>query len=290
MTDTHLSRLIGVKNAKKSILGGNDFMDFETPGVNLIMVTYGQPEMCAENIERIMERTDYPDFSLTVIDNHSPDHAWQWICDELYKHGTKANGLQTHQNIGYGQGANLGALTTNKPLMVFMNSDVYPLEGHEDWLSILVDTLMESDDVAVVAPKLVKDGLIMGAGVVGTNKDRRIRGWQEVDTGQYDTVDEVISVCGAVYGVKREYFMQYGGFFVGYRHYFEEEDFSFTVRNDGLKVVYNGNSVMVHDHMGSCKDLNTLRSYSAVGQNIFMNRWQHVMNDPTEYPIPFNSE
>lgn len=258
-------------------------MNFSQPPVNLIMVTYGQPEMCTQNIEKILKYTDYSQYTITVIDNHSLDNTWQEVCELSYKH-PQLSGLQTHQNIGYGQACNLGATITQYPIIVFLNSDVYPEPEHKDWLTTLVDELMDNEDVALVAPKLVKDGLIMGAGVVGTNKDRHIRGWKEEDKGQYDENMDVLSVCGAVMAVKREYFTRYGGFDQLYRHYYEEEDLCWKFRHDGLRIRYVGKSTMVHDHMGSCKDGNLLGGFESEGRAVFYQRWGKWMEeDETVY-------
>lgn len=259
-------------------------MEFEQPGVNLIMVTYGQPEMTTQNIRKIMENTDYPDYDLTVIDNKSLDGTWPAVCEELYRY-PNSRGIQHHQNIGYGQACNLGVMVTNKPLIVFMNSDVYPQPEHKDWLSLLVDTLISEDDIAVAAPKLIfPDGTIQNAGVVGTNKDRRMRGWQEKDNGKYDIVDDVLSVCGAVLATKRQLFIQYGGFDGAFFHYFEEEDLCWRYRYDGLRIMFNGNSVMVHEHLGSCKDQQLLQGYANEGQALFNQRWHDWMEtDQTMY-------
>jgi len=259
-------------------------MEFNQPPVNLIMVTYGQSEMCTTNIERIMEGTDYPHFDLTVIDNCSLDNTWEKVKETLYKYQGRSQGIQTSINKGYGQGANLGASITSAPVIVFLNSDVYPVDGRGDWLTLLVDELLDNSDVAVTAPKLVKDGKIMGAGVVGTNKDRRIRGWQEGDNGQYDDTIDVLSVCGAVMAVKREYFQAYGGFDKLFFHYFEEEDLCWKLRYDGLRIRYVGSSVMVHDHMGSCEPCKQLNDFAGQGQGIFYQRWgQWMLEDETEY-------
>jgi len=259
--------------------------EFEQPPVDLIMVTYGNRDMCTGNIQNIMENTDYPQFKLTVIDNHSLDDTWQGVCEQLYRY-TNASGLQTHINVGYGQACNLGSIITHNPIMVFLNSDIKVKEGHEDWLTKLVDALTAEKDVAVVGPKLVnKENQLMATGVRGTNKNRRLDGWLEPDIGKYNTPCDVLSICGAVYAIKREYFQMYKGFDPIFFHYFEEEDLSWRLRHDGLRIRYQPKSVLIHDHMGSCKDRRVLNGFSGEGQVIFENRWREwIDQDTPEYP------
>lgn len=259
-------------------------MKYEIPPVDLIFITYGQREMCEANIENIMENTEYPQFNLTVIDNQSLDDTWQGVCRQLYKYeGSK--GLQVHQNVGYGQACTLGSLVTNAPIMVFLNSDIRVKDGHEDWLHPLVDTLVDEKDVAVVGPKLVnRENLLMATGVRGTNKERYIGGWLKPDNGEYDTACDVLSICGAVFPVKREYYNMYGGFDPSFIHYFEEEDICWRFRHEGLRIKYQPESVLIHDHMGSCKDQQVLSGYAGEGQMIFEQKWKDWMDDPTMYP------
>ena len=259
-------------------------MDFITPPVDLVMVTYGQASMCRENIRNIIENTDYSNFTFTVIDNHSLDDTWQEVCKELYRH-PNTQGFQSDKNLGYGKGSNIGARLTQNPIIVFLNSDVSVKEGHEDWLTHLVDALLESDDIAVAGPKLVnKDNLLMGTGVVGTNKNRRIRNFNEEDIGQCDKAIDVLSVCGAVLAVKRDIFMMYGGYDPLYHFYFEEEDLCWKLRYDGLRIRYEPQSVMIHDHQGSCKDQQLLSNYAQESRTIFYQRWmQWIESDDTVY-------
>jgi hypothetical protein len=266
-------------------------MEFNQPGVNIVIVTYGQPDMCVNTIRKLYEYTDYPDFDITVIDNHSLDNTWQEVCKELYRHPDTARGLQSHENLGYAKACNIGALVTSKPLILFLNSDAYPSPDHRDWLTNLVDTLVDNEDIGAVGPKLInQDELLVGTGVRGTNKNRRIDGWLQKDDGKFNIPVEVISICGAAYMVKRQHFMMFGGFCEAYRFYHEEEDFSFTLRSQGLKVVYQPESVMIHEHQGSCNDQQLLSGFAGESRQIFLSRWHHVMDDPTEYPIPLEGK
>jgi GT2 family glycosyltransferase len=260
-------------------------LKFDLPGVNIVCVTYGMPEMCVETIQKLYEYTDYPDFDITVIDNHSLDNTWKEVCKELYRHPDTARGLQSHGNLGYGKACNIGALVTSKPLILFLNSDAYPHPDHRDWLTNLVDTLVDNEDIGVVAPKLVnRDGLIMGSGVRGTNKDRYVKDFLKPDEGQCDTPLDVLSVCGACMLVKRQVFMSYGGFDEIYKFYFEEEDFCWRIRHEGLRIRYEPSSVVVHDHMGSCKDQQLLSGFAGESRMIFYGRWGKWMEeDQTVY-------
>lgn len=262
---------------------------FDQPWVDLVLITHGNAPMVERNLRDLLENTDYPNYRLFIVDNQSLDDTWQRVCDVLYQY-EQAFGVQVHVNMGYGQACNLGSKLGGSPYLIFLNSDVHTVESCRDWITPLLETFHDHQDVAVCSPKLVNDdGLLMGCGVVGTNKERRIRGWLEPDKGEYETPDEVLSVCGAVYAVPREIFHEYQGFDALFRHYHNETDFDFKVRSDGLKVVYQPRSVMVHQHMGSCRDQNLLGRMAEESEMIFQQKWAGFLEDPTTYPIPLEA-
>lgn len=242
--------------------------------VTLAIVNWNTAEMIEENIEKIQGMTKYlPGFDILVIDNCSTDDSWKRIRQKCYQYNN-VFAVQLYQNMGYGMACNVAARLCNTQIIIFMNSDVYPHPDCPDWITPLVDTFKQNEFIAVVAPKLVNENdLIMGAGVMGTNADPQIRGWRVPDTGQFDTQKDCLSICGAAMMVKVPVFMELGGFRPEYRHYHEETHFCYEARFQGMRVVYQPESKLIHEHMGSCKDQNLLGQYMAQGKAFFEQYW-----------------
>jgi GT2 family glycosyltransferase len=78
-----------------------------------------------------------------------------------------------------------------------------------------------------------------------------IRGFGEVDRGQYDTPAEVGFVTGAMMLIKREVLERVGLLPEEYFFGTEEQDFSFNVRKKGFKIYYVPEFVSYHAGDGS---------------------------------------
>ena len=87
-----------------------------------------------------------------------------------------------------------------------------------------------------------------GAVVVGTTQ------FFETDRGQYDTVEEVFSACGASMLLRREMLDDVGSLDESFFMYYEDTDLSWRARLRGWKVLYVPDSVVWHVHCGTSKE------------------------------------
>jgi GT2 family glycosyltransferase len=102
--------------------------------------------------------------------------------------------------------------------------------------------------------------LITHAGIFGTNDKPALRGWKRPDDGQFDEIrDDALSVSGSAYFIKRLCWDELTncskyrkiapdavGAFLPTPHYYEETFCSYHAREHGWKVVYDGETSMVH--------------------------------------------
>ncbi|GFN32792.1 glycosyltransferase family 2 protein [Paenibacillus xylaniclasticus] len=79
-------------------------------------------------------------------------------------------------------------------------------------------------------------------------------GFCEVDNGQFDTARELQSACGASMMMRKEQFLELGGFDEYFFMYYEDTDLSFRTRAAGKKIMYTPHSVVRHIHTGSSKE------------------------------------
>lgn len=79
-------------------------------------------------------------------------------------------------------------------------------------------------------------------------------GFCEEDSGQYESVRELTSACGASMMMRREEFLDLGGFDSYFFMYYEDTDLSFRVKNRNKKILYIPDSIVRHIHTGSSKE------------------------------------
>lgn len=76
----------------------------------------------------------------------------------------------------------------------------------------------------------------------------------EVDTGQYDHVEEVFSGCGANLLLRRRMLDEIGFFDDDFFMYYEDTDLSWRARLAGWKVLYAPEAVVRHIHCGTTQE------------------------------------
>lgn len=245
--------------------------------VDIVIVNFNTRKLVARCLSSVRAHTDPGTYRLWAVDNASTDGSAQWLEAE-----PDIRLLRNAANLGYARACNRGALAGDGEHILFLNADTAPLPG---WLPPLVELLESDERVAVVGPRLInEEGLIVGAGVVGTNAAPGIRLWMapERQTAD-DRVLDCLSVCGAAYMIKRRLIPVLGLFDERYFMYFEETDYSYHARDNGYRVLYCPRSRMVHTWGGSGRTDPRLREYFYTGQRLFDTKWAHMMGDPRVY-------
>lgn len=93
----------------------------------------------------------------------------------------------------------------------------------------------------------------------GASRDRGtyVRGFEvfyESDDGQYNSIEEVFSGCGANLLIKRQMLEEIGRFDDDFFMYYEDTDLSWRARLAGWKVLYAPGAIVRHIHCGTTQE------------------------------------
>jgi GT2 family glycosyltransferase len=246
-------------------------------GVDLVMVTYNTPDLVLESVPSVLG-TEYCDFTLTVVDNSTDETTYRNLL-ELQGEYPDLNLIKTYDNVGYGRACNAGATIGQHPYIIFLNSDIELHPYCKDWITPLINCLNE-EKVAVAGPKMVnRENHIMAGPVRGNNKIQSYEYFGDLDYGQYNIPEDVVTVSGACFAIHRQLFEEWDGFDPYYFLYYEETDLAYRARDEGHRVRYCPNSVLVHLHRQSEKDEQVWIDNEKRSRLYFHQKWMHMMED-----------
>lgn len=248
----------------------------ETPRVSIVIPVYNHIEATLTCLRSILadgdERTS---LEVICVDDGSSDAT----ADQL----PQIDGLRyvrNPQNLGFIGACNAGAAVARGEFLVFLNNDTAVQPG---WLDALVDTFHQHPRAGLVGAKLVyPDGRLQEAGGIvfadgsGWNYGR----FDDPADPRYNYVREVDYCSGAAIAIRKALFDELGGFDSHYAPaYYEDTDLAMKVRAQGLSVLYQPASVVVHyEGVTSGTDTGSgIKAYQVVNQEKFLKRWREVL-------------
>ena len=200
-------------------------------------------------LPRVVETT--PDADIVVADNGSTDDSVAWLKEAM----PAVQLVLLDKNYGFAEGYNRAlSQLSGYDAFVLPNSDIEPTEG---WLAPLLAQMEQSDDVAVVVPKILDDkcrAKFEYAGASGGFIDLlgypfcrgRILGHIEEDRCQYDTPRDVMWGSGAAFCCRADVYAELGGLAKEFFAHQEEIDLCWRVWLSGRRVVVEPRSKVYH--------------------------------------------
>lgn len=257
------------------------FRPVEQPVVSIIVPVYNQLHYTAACLHSLLSVEEALPFEIIVVNDASSDPTERWLnqCKGL-------TALHNQQNQGFIGSCNRGAEAARADYLLFLNNDT---QVSDHWLSAMVDLFKAEPNAGVVGSRLVyADGTLQEAGGIIFSDGS---GWnygkhQEADRPEFNFVSEADYVSGASLMIPRALFESLQGFDNHYRPaYYEDTDLCFRVREQGLKVLYQPASTVVHfEGVTSGTDESSgTKQYQAVNRDKFFERWQsHLQRQPAK--------
>ena len=203
-------------------------------------------EECLESLRNI----SYQNYEIIVTDNASADGS----PDKIKQHFPEINLVENETNEGFAGGCNRGANRANGKFLLFLNNDT---THEQNWIEPLVNQLEQDESIAAVQPKILnffQRDLFDYAGGSGGHMDilcfpfarGRIFLEQEIDTGQYNKVNNIFWASGTAIMIRKNLFEQVGKFDITFFAHMEEIDLCWRFHMLGYRVLAEPSSIVYH--------------------------------------------
>ncbi len=234
--------------------------------VCIVIPNWNGADMIAECLRSLQAQT-YP-ADVTVVDNGSRDKSIEIVESKF----PEVRLIKLPKNTGFDGGVNAGirpALEDGYEAIAVFNNDAV---ADKDWLNHLVQAL-EAD----------KRRGILGCKQLYTDKKHIDstgdfysvwgmpfpRGRNQLDTGQYDTPEELFSAPAAATLYRSSMFRKIGIFDEKFFAYYEDVDISFRAQLAGWKVWYEPAAKVYHQVNATSSKLGSFNRYHST-KNFFM--------------------
>ncbi|MBI5076799.1 glycosyltransferase family 2 protein, partial [Candidatus Falkowbacteria bacterium] len=220
------------------------------PRVSINLVTWNG-ERYIENCLRSVLNQTFRDFSIIIIDNGSTDQTLELI-SERFPH---LNVIKHKENLGFAKAHNQAIHWTGSDYILCLNQDVVLDQNFLQAMVLLMDSRPLCGAVTGKILRLQDDQetkYIDSAGLK-ISKGYRVMdsGSAEIDEGQYDIIEEVFGVSGAVPLYRRkaleEISFQKEFFDESFFSYKEDVDLSARLRIAGWQIWRAPGAVAYHD-------------------------------------------
>ena len=215
--------------------------NLNVPLVSIIIINYNGKsylEKCLESIKKIK----YDNLEIIVVDNNSTDGTMEFLVQNYPSIIT----LKLDKNYGFAKPNNVAAKIAKGDFLLFLNNDT---EVTPNFLTELVQVLVGNDQIGICQSLLLKPNgeidssgdFIDTIGVVYNSKE------------PIDKIREISSARGASMIIRKELFLDLGGFDEQFFVSFEDVDLGWRTWIKGYKVAINPKSVVYH-HGGKTHD------------------------------------
>ncbi len=191
-------------------------MPKEQPSVELIIPTRDQAEVLKLAINSIISKTDYQDYTITIVDNQSTQSSTRKLFEKITaKHPEKIKIIKYNKKFNYSAINNFAVARSRADIIVLVNNDVEVIS--KNWLSEMVSHASRPD-VGCVGAKLYYSngtiqhgGVIIGIGQVAGHAHKYFPGDSPgyVDRLQY--AQQVTAVTAACLAIRRNIYNNVGG-------------------------------------------------------------------------------
>ena len=246
--------------------------EHSTPWATIIIVNYNAGHFLQRAIDAVATQID-KDFELIIVDNASTDGSFGNLRTD---HIPNLKLMALTENIGFAAANNLAANSAQGRWIALLNPDT---EAKPEWLGAFRSATEAFSETAMFAgPTLstANPDVLDGAGDCYFGMGIPWRGGYGRPSQELPGIGECFSACGASALIRRDVFLDIGGFDETFFCYCEDVDLGFRLRLEGHRCIFWPSAVALHYGSGTT----SVASDFAVRHGTRNRLWTFVKNMP----------
>ncbi len=220
------------------------------PKVSIIIPTRDRLDILSQCIGSVLQRTDYPDYEIIVIDNESTEPTTLDYLEQL-KTQENVRILKYAGEFNYSAINNYAVSQANGSIITMMNNDIEVIE--KEWLREMVGHALRSEVGCVGAKLLYKNNMVQHAGVIlgiGGVAGHSHKYFDAESAGYFSRLhltQNMSAVTAACLTVEKSIYLQVGGLNESdLKVAFNDVDFCLRVSSLGLRNVWTPYALLYH--------------------------------------------
>jgi len=231
----------------------------DLPLVSLITINFNSTPVTVALLQSL-QKFPYPNLEVIVVDNASQQDPTAVLKEVM----PTAIIMRSETNLGFAGGNNLGVKQATGKYLFFINNDT---EVTENAILKLVAVLQSHANAGAVCPKFhffFHPGVLEYAGYNRMNfftARATMRGNKEIDSGQFNQLEETHYAHGGGMLVPRSVIETIGMMPEYYFLYYEELDWCEMMKRSGFKIYIEPNALIYHKESMSTGKASPLKTY-----------------------------
>lgn len=241
---------------------------YRTGTISVVVVTWNRRELLRSCLQSLTRQKLEQPFEVIVVDNGSDDGSAEMALQEFAANPAfRLKLIRNRVNVGFCAGNNQGFAASDSEFVALLNNDA---EAEPDWLGALIRAFDARPEVGMAACKILvyeDPRRIDKAGhLIYPDGQNRGRGSGELDTGQYDRVEEVLWPDGCAAAYRRSMLDQIGGFDEDFFAYADDAELGLRARIAGWNCLYIPTARVRH-HRGATLGVRSERRLVLIERN-----------------------
>ncbi|QRX81009.1 glycosyltransferase [Glaciimonas sp. PAMC28666] len=217
------------------------------PKISVVVLTYNNLDLTIACLVSLVEKSDYPNLEIIVVDNASIDETRAYLATFL-KNYPSTKVILNDDNLGFAAGNNVGLAAATGDYLVMLNNDTVVTQG---WAMTLMRHLQADKSIGLIGPVTNNIG----------NEARIETSYKQISDMPVEAFNYTLSKMGDTFAIKNAAFFcvmmqrltyeacgplseEYGlGFF-------EDDDYCRRVEASGLKILC-ARDVFIHHQLSA---------------------------------------